>query len=83
MLEQELAIYHENKAKLLEVYPQGGYVVIKNDILLGVWNDREDALREGLKAFGDVSFLVKSLIESPLTTITFTRDIKFLPYAHS
>ncbi len=77
ILKRELEVYEEHLGKLLADFPQGGYVVIKDDKILGVWNDRLDALREGIKTYGNVPFLVKNIKESD-GVINFSRDITFV-----
>lgn len=78
MLEKELEIFEREKAKLKEENSSGGYVVIKEDEILGVWNDREDALKAGLEKYGDVPFLVKNIDESNNSVNTFSRDLIFV-----
>ncbi len=78
MLEKELEIFEKEKAKLKEENSSGGYVVIKEDEILGVWNDREDALKAGLEKYGDVPFLVKNIDESNNSVNTFSRDLIFV-----
>ncbi|MBL7129217.1 MAG: hypothetical protein ISS16_09585 [Ignavibacteria bacterium] len=77
MLEQEIKIFENNKAKLKEDYPSGGFVVIKDKEILGVWNDRQDALKAGIEKYGNVSFLVKDILEND-NVINFSRDLKFV-----
>jgi hypothetical protein len=77
MLEKELRIFNENKAKLKEANPSGGYVVIKDEKILGVWNDRQDALRAGIQEYGNVPFLVKDIGESDSRINSFSRDLVF------
>ena len=77
MLEQEIKIFEENKSKLKEDYPSGGFVVIKGEEILGVWNDRQDALKAGIEKYGNVSFLIKDILEND-NVINFSRDLKFV-----
>ena len=65
MLEKELNIFNKIRDKLLSENPNGGFVVIKDDDVLGIWNDKMDALKEGIKKWGNVSFLVKNIINDP------------------
>ena len=76
MLEKEIEIFEANKARLKEEYPAGGYVVIKADKILGVWNDRQDALRAGVDKYGDTEFLVKNIEETNQLSI-FSRALIF------
>ena len=77
MLEKELEKYHQIKATLQHENPNGGFVVIKDDKVLGVWQARIDALRAGINEFGDVSFLVKDINEG-IVAANFSRDLKFV-----
>lgn len=76
MLEKELQKYHQVKAQLQHDNPDGGFVVIKDDYVLGVWQTRIDALKAGIDKFGDVIFLVKDIKEG-IIAANFTRDLKF------
>lgn len=76
MLDKELKKYKEVKALLQSQYPSGGFVVIKDEEVLGVWNNRMDALKTGIEKYGNVSFLVKDINESDIS-INFTRNIAF------
>ena len=76
MLEIELKTYYEKKAVLQAKYPDGGFVVIKGEEILGVWQTRVDALRAGIEKYGNVSFLVKDIMESNIVAY-FSRNLKF------
>ena len=76
MLEKELQVYKENIDKLRAEHPKTGFVVIKGNVILGVYNDREDALKAGIEKYGNVSFLVKGLYEDS-HLITFNRKLLF------
>ena len=75
-LKTEMATYRANLAALRQENPNGGYVVIRGDEILGVWRDRVDALQVGVDKWGDVSFLVRDLFadDKPLN---FSRDWSF------
>ena len=60
-MEKELAIFKDLREKLIAKNPYGGYVVIKEDEVLGVFPNRTEALHEGFKAYGNVRFLVRNL----------------------
>jgi hypothetical protein len=77
MLEKELKIYESNKAKLKQENISG-YVVIKDEEILGVWNDRQDALKAGIEKYGNVPFLVKNINESGNHVNTFSRNLIFV-----
>ena len=67
MFEKELETYYKNLGRLRREHPLGGFVVIKGDTILDVWLNDFDALKEGLKAFGDdAHFMIKELHEKPI-----------------
>lgn len=76
MFEKELEIFKKIKADLLSQYSSGGFVVIKGDEILGVWQSRLDALKSGIDKYGDVPFLVKNINESDIV-INFSRNLIF------
>jgi hypothetical protein len=77
-LNKELSFFHTIQGQLKNEYPNGGFAVIKDDTLLGVWSSREDGIKEGLAAFGIIPFLVKDILENPNRFINFSRNIKFV-----
>lgn len=80
MLEKELVKFKEIQDHLLVDNPNGGFVVIKDDEVIGVFNDRGDALKIGIEKFGDVPFLVKNINDGANGTedvINFSRHIQF------
>ena len=79
-LEKELAVFKKQQADLKKSHPNGGFVVINNGEILGVWETRNDALKEGMKAFGNVPFLVRNIDEDPdnLNPLKFSRDLNFV-----
>jgi len=56
--------------------PGGGFVVINGTEISGVWQSRTDAIKAGIEKYGNVSFLVKDINESP-TRFNFSRNIAF------
>ena len=75
-LQKELIKYSAVRAELQAQYPDVGFVVIKGDEVLGVWESRMDALKAGIDKYGNVPFLVKDLYESDVA-INFTRHLVF------
>jgi hypothetical protein len=65
ILDREITVYNAQKAELQLKNPNGGFVVIRDKEVLGVWQTRADALRAGIQKYGNVSFLVKDIFESP------------------
>ena len=80
MFEKELIKFREIQDHLMGENPNGGYVVIKDGEVLGIWNDRLDALKAGLAKFGNIPFLVKDIrenLDDVTNVINFSRDIQF------
>ncbi len=78
MLKKELETLEKNRETLRRDHPAGGVVVIKGSEILGVWNDRGDALQEGLKKFGNVEFLVRQIDRDDITPVNFSKNVNFL-----
>ena len=57
---QELATYERQKARLV-AESEGKYVLIHGDVIAGVWDTYEDALKAGYGQFGLQQFLVKQI----------------------
>ncbi len=77
-LEKELEVFNQKQGELQNEHPDGGYVVIKNNEVLGVWKAREDALKEGIKAFGNVSFLIRDIYNDwDSISANFSKNLTF------
>jgi len=76
MLETELKLFNSINGELQSQYPSGGFVVIKGDEVLGVWESRMDALRTGMEKYGNVVFLVKNIFDADIA-VNFSRDLMF------
>jgi hypothetical protein len=81
IFEIELKTLEENLERLKKENPVGGYVVIKGKEILGVWESRADALKEGLKVYGNIPFLVKN-INDINKILNFSRNL-FSELCHS
>lgn len=77
MLEKELAYFKKTQNELRTKNPGGGFAVIKDEVLLGIWLDRTDALKAGVEKWGAVPFLVKEINDDLNQVINFSRDLKF------
>lgn len=77
MLEKEIELYSKIKPRLQAENPNGGFVVILGDNVLGVWATRIDAIKAGLEKYGDVQFLVKDINEG-IFAANYSRDLKFV-----
>ena len=73
-LDAEIDAFERVQARLRRENPEGGFVVIKDGKVLGVWRDEFDALGEGIKKYGDVVFLVRDINQTDEPEC-FTRDI--------
>jgi len=81
MFEIEIEKFKEIQAQFKPEYPNGGFVVIKGNELLGIWHNRLDALRAGIDKYGNVPFLVKDIRNNPddvNNAINFSRNIEFI-----
>jgi hypothetical protein len=61
MLEKELEYFGQHKEELLKQY-QGRFLVIKNDRLVGDYQNEQEAYEAGLKALGNTVFLIKRAV---------------------
>jgi len=77
MFDKELSIFYQQQGNLQAEYPSGGFVVIYNDEILGVWQTRIDGLRAGIEKYGNVPFLLKNIADNNLT-LNFSRHLKFV-----
>ena len=76
-LETELKYFHEIQNELIANNPAGGFAVIKEDKLLGVWLNRMDAIKEAVEIYGNVSFLVKNINDDATHFINYSRPLTF------
>ena len=63
MLEDEFKYYEENRKHFIDKYLHK-YIVIKNKVLLGVYDSQTDAITESLKENELGSFLVQFVEEN-------------------
>ena len=61
MLEREIAYFEKIQPELRASNQAGGFAVIKDEELLGIWLNRTDALKAGVQKWGVVPFLVKDI----------------------
>ncbi|MEA3282155.1 MAG: hypothetical protein U9Q68_06275 [Euryarchaeota archaeon] len=62
LLKKELQTYEARKAELIGTY-RGKFALIKDADVLGVFDTKLDAIRQGYERFGRVPFLVKQIVE--------------------
>jgi len=63
MFEKEFKTLKEHSQQLKLENPHGGFVVINEEEILGVWLNRQDALKQGIEQYGNQPFLVRNLQE--------------------
>ena len=76
-LDIEFQWFQVHVEQLQADYPKGGHAVVKDEQLVGVWHSRDEALSAGLKAFGNVPFLVRSIFERDAYQVHFSTDSAF------
>ena len=59
-LEREYKVFKEHRSELL-AKGEGKFALVKGDTIVDVFTSYEDALKEGLKRFGDVPFLIQEI----------------------
>ena len=64
-LEQELLTYQAHKSELL-AKARGKFVLIKDDQIIGTFDTRVEAIRQGGKQFGLEPFFTKKILELDL-----------------
>jgi len=72
-LDEELATYQAQKNNLL-AKARGKFVLIKGDQIVGIFENRIDAVRQGYKNFGNVPFLTKEILEIEIP-LNFTSNL--------
>jgi hypothetical protein len=63
MLEKERKFFDDNRAKWLQECPEK-FALVKDEELIGMFDNQKDALIEGARRFGNQSFLVREVAES-------------------
>lgn len=61
-LETELKTFEEHRERLLGT-ATGKFVLIRGTEVIGVYDSKPDAIRQGYQQFGNVPFLVKQITE--------------------
>lgn len=62
VLRKELETYNHQKNELVGT-AKGKFVLIKDDKVIDVFDTKIDAIHQGYEHFGNVSFLVKQILE--------------------
>ena len=76
-LKIEIAFFNQCQQKLMAENPNGGFVVIKGEIILGVWQNRLDAIQQAIEAYGYTSVLVKNINDNASHFINYSRPLNF------
>ncbi len=77
LLKTEIAFFNKCQQKLMDENINGGFVVIKGETILGVWQNRADALQEAIQAYGYTSVLVKNIYDNVNHFINYSRPLNF------
>jgi hypothetical protein len=62
-LDTELRFFEKNRAEWLKRAP-GKWALVKGEALVGTFDTAENAYIEGVRRFGNVTFLVKQILAS-------------------
>ncbi|MBI3319406.1 MAG: hypothetical protein HYZ89_02305 [Candidatus Omnitrophica bacterium] len=60
VLEREYKVFKDHHAELL-AKGEGKFALVKGDTISDIFTSYEDALKEGLRRFGDVPFLIHEI----------------------
>ena len=71
-LQREYETYKAHKEELLAKH-EGQFVLIKGSEIIEMFSSYEDALKAGLKKYGNVSFLVKQIQRDEEVNFFFNR----------
>ena len=74
ILQEELATFEAERARLLET-SRGKFALVKGGAVLGVFDDRFEAIRSGYGKLGNVAFLVKQILDEDVVA-TFATAFK-------
>jgi len=81
-LESELRCFEAHRAELVE-RARGKYALVKNDALIGTFDDQTRAIRAGYERFGNEPFLVKEISEVDLPLIISSYSLLEQPFTPS
>jgi hypothetical protein len=71
ILDKELKTFDQQRETLLGS-AEGKFVLIKDNIVVGIYDSKMDAIAQGYQQFGNVPFLVKQIlkIETPQNMVS-------------
>lgn len=62
LLEKEIITYEKNKTSLIGK-SKDKFALIKDDKIIGIFDTKLDAIRQGYQILGNVPFLVRQIVE--------------------
>jgi hypothetical protein len=70
VIEQEWNTFRRERPRLLAEGHEGQWVLVKGDTIIGIWDTRREACRQGYKRYLREAFLVHQLqyVEKPIRT---------------
>jgi len=72
ILENNYKWFLNHQDEIMKQYPEGGFALIWNCALIGIWGSRNLAMTEGIRQFGKVPFLIRSLEEEKAHQVNFS-----------
>ena len=74
VLEEEYEVFDHHRTELL-AKGEHKFVLIKGHVIVDVFVSYEDALKEGLKRFGNVPFLIKEIQREEEVNFFYTHPL--------
>ena len=75
VLEEEYQVFEHHRAELL-TKGEHKFVLIKGNVIVDVFASYEDALKEGLKRFGNVPFLIEQIQREEEVNFFYTHPLR-------
>lgn len=74
ILENNYKWFLAHQDEIIKLHPEGGFALIWNCKLIGIWESRDLAMTEGIRQFGKVPFLIRSLKEEKAHQVNFSMN---------
>lgn len=74
ILENNYKWFLSHQEELIKQHPEGGFALIWNCELIGIWKSRNEAMTQGIQQFGKVPFLIRSLEEENAHQVNFSMN---------
>jgi hypothetical protein len=74
ILENNYQWFLNQQEELIQKHPEGGFALVWNCELIGIWPTRNLAMTEGISQFGQVPFLIRSLQEEKTHQVNFSMN---------